>query len=89
MKLLGIIFTVAATFTGLTAAFYWYKSSKIELAPSWGGTDTGDTQINQMNWIAGLLDAGSKSAYLNKRAARLTACAVFFSTLSSLIGYLC
>lgn len=86
MKTLPVVFNAAAIITGLIAAYYWYKASRIAVVPSWGITEPGGAQASQMGWIAGMLDAGKKSADLNKTAALLTAISVLFNSVSGARG---
>jgi hypothetical protein len=64
-----------AAVTGLVAALYWYRSSTIQITPTWI-TEPGDEQLSQAGWITGALKAFSKSADLNAKAARWTASSV-------------
>lgn len=78
---------VALTFvTGITAAVYWYQSSRIPATPTWK-IEPGDQQLSQAGWVAGTLEALSASARLNSRAAIWTALSVALAAFSSLIGF--
>jgi hypothetical protein len=87
MKLMSFSFALLALVTGLIAAYYWYKASKVEIVPLWqklhimepiGGGDS--------HWIVGILEAVGESCSLNKIAAVWTASSVFLSAVSAVIG---
>ena len=81
MKLLKILVLSISSGTGAVAAYYWYKSSQVAVVPSWGANEPGDALSSQAGLLAGMLEAGNKIAYLNKKAARLTAISIFFNTI--------
>jgi hypothetical protein len=64
MKWASVGLALLAAVTGLVAAFYWYRSSKIQIEPTWLA-EPGDTQLSQMGWMAGMMKAFMKSADLN------------------------
>lgn len=75
---------------GLAAAYYWYKSSQIKVNPGWKTPLDEPVELTDKNsdWTTGLLEWGDKAAALNGKAAKLTACAVVFSTIASVLGAL-
>lgn len=81
------ILNVAGAVTGMLAARYWYKSCKVPIQPSWS-TEPGDSQDSQMGWMAGMMNASTEVAKLNKTAALLTAVSVALTVASTLVGIL-
>ena len=81
------IMTLAATCAGLWSAWLWYTSSKVEIAPTWvkyGGIEPpGDTAGSGVGWIVGILEASSKAADCNRRAALWTAGSVLLGVAGS------
>jgi hypothetical protein len=71
--------------TGIVAAFYWYRSSRIEIKAAWE-VEPGDEQLSQAGWIGGTLEAFTASASLNAKAALWTASSVAFAALSAVAG---
>jgi len=75
---------------GLVAAYYWYKSAQIRVDPGWKTQLDEPVELTDKNsdWTTGLLEWGDKADALNAKAAILTACAVVFSTIASVLGAL-
>ena len=86
MKWASIALGVLAAITGLVAAVYWYRSSKVGLTPIWGGLEPVEPLFSQMGWLAGLMQTFAKSADLNKRAALWTAVSVVLAACSNFLG---
>jgi hypothetical protein len=84
MRTLAIVLGIIGFLFGLAAARYWFMASQIDPVPVWGTMEPVDQEQAHAGWIAGMLEAAAESASLNRRAARLTAIAVFFTTASSL-----
>jgi hypothetical protein len=96
----SISLAVAGLAVGLSAAYYWWKASKVETDPGWSGDPSQsaadalrpirppDSQLSQEGWLMAVLTAARESARLNKTAACLTAVAVLLSALSSVLGAL-
>jgi hypothetical protein len=79
MRCIGITLTVLAFGTGLLAAWFWYRVSKVEIVPIWavaGRMEPVIPELSQGGWISGLLAAGNEAARLNKIAALWTAASV-------------
>jgi hypothetical protein len=85
MKWASVGLAALATVTGLVAAYYWYRASKIQIEPTWL-TEPGDNQLSQMGWMAGMMRAFMESAGLNKHAAFWTAFSVALTAVSSIVG---
>jgi len=83
------IITLAASGTGLWAAWLWYLSSKVEIVPTWvkcGRIEPpGDPVGSSTGWTAGILEASSKAAGYNKQAALWTAGSVLLGVVGSWI----
>ena len=84
-----------ASLTGLTAAWYWYGSSKVAIDPGWWspGNPSGlmepvELEAQQMAWTAATLTAFNKAAPLNKKAALWTAVSVALGAASAILGAL-
>lgn len=92
MKMLAIVgwLTLFPAFTGVYAARLWYLSSKLYVRPIWekcGGIEPpGAGSASNSGWIAGILEANSESAELNRRAALWTAVSVGLSAAVTVIG---
>lgn len=88
VKIAAICFAVLSAVTGLLAAHFWNESSKIGISPSWGHSEPLQTEDQNTGWIVGTLDAFSRSASLNSRAAKMTAISVIISALAGVLGSL-
>lgn len=90
MKYLELVLAVAAFITGLLAAGYWYKASRVQPDPSLGRggyVEPGIHSLAQDAWNAALIQSASESARLNKIAALWTAVAVALNALAALIAF--
>jgi hypothetical protein len=85
-------FGLIAAVTGLVAAFYWYRSSGIEITPAWAASppiaepaepDAANTQLTSAT-----IQAFKSSADLNRKAAMWTAVSVLAAALSTLLSIL-
>lgn len=85
MKWISVSLAFAGAVTGLFAAWYWYRSSKVPIQPSWP-IEPGDAQLSQTGWVAGTMNAFTKAAKLNANAACLTAVSVVLFAASTLVG---
>jgi len=93
MKVLGIGLAVLACITGVIAAIYWYRSSKVPIDPIWpegafGLVEPGEREDSQEGWIAGMLQASARAAELNAKAALWTAGSVLLAAASSIVSVL-
>jgi hypothetical protein len=89
MKYVALALALLAAGTGLLAALYWHRASKVQIIPMWeeqGRMEPVSLAQGNTEWIVGLLKTGEKSSYLNKVAAQWTAVSVFLGALSSLAG---
>lgn len=87
MKIAEIAIAILAFVTGLVAAWYWYRASKITADPGWGPNGLAEPGVHsaaQDAWIAAMLQSASESARLNKIAALWTAVTVALTGISSI-----
>ena len=79
---------VGALVTGLTAAGYWFKASRVDFKPFTDPVLTG--QISPLDhpgvWVSAVRLTIEKSGSLNASAARWTAASVILGALSTLLG---
>ena len=85
MKWISIVLGVVGFFFGLIAAYYWYKSSTIDVIPAWR-TEPADTLQSEIGWNAATMNAITESARLNKRASLWTAGSVVLTAASSFVA---
>lgn len=93
MKMLGIWLAILAGITGVIAACYWYRSSQVPIDPMWpdgpiGLVEPGETEASQNGWIAGMLQANTRVAELNAKAALWTAGTVLLAAAASIFSAL-
>src|SRR5262245_20128151 len=104
MKWASIAFAVVALLTGLTAATYWYLSSRVRISPGgpgWGLPGTGvpiepfepeakalEMSVANMRDNQAVIDEIKKAAALNRIASLWTAVAVAASAISAILGAL-
>jgi len=85
MKFISGSLAVAGAITGLLAAWYWYRSSSVQIEPP--GV-SGDPQITDTGWLVGTMGAIADAGALNATAARWTAASVVLCAVSTLVGNL-
>lgn len=86
MKIVEITLAILALVTGLVAAWYWYRASKITADPGWGPNGLAEPGVQSAArdaWIAAMLQSVSESARLNRIAALWTAVTVALAGISS------
>lgn len=93
MKAIGIGLAILAGITGIVAAAYWYRSSKVPTDPIWPGgplglVEPGEREESQDGWIAGMLQASQRAADLNAKAALWTAASVLLAAAASIVSVL-
>lgn len=93
MKLQGIALAICACVTGVVAAIYWYRSSKVPIDPIWPGgpfglVEPGEREASQDGWIGGMLQASARAAELNAKAALWTAASVLLAGVASIVSTL-
>jgi hypothetical protein len=70
--------------TGMTAAWFWYRASMVEMTPFlFGRVEPGTLKASQ--WISELLTASNDTDRLNKIAALWTASSVAIGVVGNLI----
>lgn len=73
--------------SSLISAWYWWKSSQVDISPRWGGgVESGDSEQSLQAWVGALLEASAELARLNKRAALWSAASVLLVALSGIMG---
>ena len=88
MKYVDLAIPLLECCAGLISAWYWYRSSRIQIEPSWTAGhsfEPVEPSQSQAGWIVGVLQAASLSSELNKTAARWTAATVALNVLPSVI----
>jgi hypothetical protein len=85
MKWACVGLALVAACTGLVAAVYWYRSSRVPITPTWT-TEPGETGEAQMGWTVGTMKAFCLSSRLNAKAAIWTAVSVGLAAVSSIVG---
>ena len=84
MKVIGLVCAFIALVTGLIAAHFWYRASKVPIVPSWK-IEPGESDASMQGWQSGTMQAFSNSGQLNKVAALWTAIAVASSAISTFL----
>jgi hypothetical protein len=87
IKSASVGFALLAFGTGMIAAIYWYRSSKIHIDATWT-IAPGDTLDSVAGWTAGTMQAFNVSSSLNARAAIWTAISVMLTAFSSFLAIL-
>ena len=85
MHSLSTGFAVVGAACGGLAAWYWYRSARVEIDPGWRFEPV-DQQVAQMGWIAGIMGSLQEAAKMSRIAASWTAISVACGTASMLIG---
>jgi hypothetical protein len=91
-RLISIALASLALLAGLIAAWYWYRSSQVDIDPGWypanptGPSEPVDPEQRQMDWTAAKLKAFKEVAAWNKKAALWTAGSVGLSAASAIVG---
>jgi len=89
MKIVEIAIAILAAVTGMVAAGYWYRASRITADPGWGPNGLARPGIHsaeQDGWIVAMLQSASESAHLNKIAALWTAVTVALTGISAIVA---
>jgi len=88
MKAASVTLAICALFTGLLAAWYWYKSSVVKVVPKTDRRFGGGMATAPAPWVAGAMDAFAEAARLNKNASLWTAASVLLGAFSNVAGTL-
>lgn len=93
MKTVGIGLAILAGITGVIAAIYWYRSSRVPIDPIWPDgpvelMEPGEHEASQDGWIAGMMQASTRAAELNASAALWTAGSVLLAAAASIFSVL-
>jgi uncharacterized membrane protein len=84
VKVIALVCAFISLITGLVAAYYWYRASKVGISPGWK-LESGEAEKNIMGWVTGCMIAITASGKLNKLAALLTAVSVAFGAISNFL----
>ncbi len=84
VKVIGLVCAFIAFVTGLIAAHYWHRASKVPIVPAWR-VEPGESDASSRGWQSGTMEAFSKSGQLNKVAARWTAISVALGAISTFL----
>jgi hypothetical protein len=90
LGILKFLALAAAAITGFLAAWRWHEASKIPIEPDWPTNmpPPAEFKAEQAGWTTATATAFSKSAELNRRAARWTAWSIGFSATAAILGEL-
>ena len=90
MKSLAVVLEFAAFVTGLIAAWYWRKASRVDIIPMWeeDGRLVEIPKSHITEWMEGIKKTIKVSGGLNKTAATWTAVSVLAAALSYLVSAL-
>jgi hypothetical protein len=93
MKTTGIGLALFACITGVIAAIYWYRSSKVPIDPMWpegafGLVEPGEHGASQDGWVAGMMRSNALAAGLNAKAALWTGGSVLLAAAASILSVL-
>jgi hypothetical protein len=90
MKYLAIILALMTLGFGLTAAWYWYKSSKVDTHPAWQMIPWQMEPVERNDatdgWLVGIMVTAKEASRLNAIAAKWTAAAIIAGCLTSIAG---
>jgi hypothetical protein len=86
LKFISIALSVFGLVFGLIAAWYWLKASQVSIKPAWELEIRGNVNKNIMGWVTGNMIAFKDAGDLNARAALLTAIAILFGSVGSLLS---
>lgn len=84
MKVFGLGCAAISLITGLAAAWYWFKASRVGIDPGWR-VEPGDAERSITGWVTGCMIAFTRSGKLNKVAALLTGVSVGFGAISNFL----
>jgi len=91
LKLTIATLAVCSLVSGITGAWYWWRSSKVLVMPFYiqnGEFEPFDPNQSAMQWIVAHMMTFEKAGDLNKVAAIWTAISVSLSSLSALMSLL-
>ena len=80
-----MLLAIVGLICGLIAAYYWYRSSKVDIDTPLG-IESVEQLTSQMGWIAKTRLDLHEAGRLNKIAALWTAASVVCGGLSSILG---
>lgn len=86
MKFLAVGLAIGAAITSFVAAYEWYRSSQVEIKPTWD-IEPGEREDSQAGWTAGTMHAFGESSKLSKRAALWALASAILALASAGAGY--
>lgn len=90
MKALEILLALLGFVSGILAAWYWLRASRMRIDPGWGENGSVEPGIHSMAqdaWIVAIMQSAAESARLNAIAARWTALTAIVTALAALITF--
>ncbi|HEV2299008.1 MAG TPA: hypothetical protein VGR72_10875 [Candidatus Acidoferrales bacterium] len=85
MQIASIVFILLGSLTGFRAVYWWKKASEVPIEPG-ELAESGEQEIQQNGWIGANTEAFTKSADLNRKAAKFTAVSLALSAVGGLLG---
>jgi len=89
LKAVVILLATVSLGTGLVAAYYWNKASRVHVMPFWeanGSLEPMDPTRSNTEWIVAQMETTRRSGRLNAIAARWTAVSVLLGGIASIAG---
>ena len=86
IKIGCICLNVIGGISGIVAASYWLKASKVPVEPTWGNFEPVEMEGKALSLALGSEYAFNVSSALNQKAAKWTAASILFSAIASIAG---
>jgi hypothetical protein len=91
MKAIEIVFALLAFVSGMLAAWFWLRASRVRTDPGWsknGLIEPGIHSMTQDAWIVAIMQSAAESGRLNAIAARWTALTAILTALTTLVAFI-
>lgn len=91
MTALEILLALLGFVSGMLAAWYWLRASRVRTDPGWGEHGLVEPGIHSMAqdvWIVAIMQSVAESGRLNAIVARWTALTAIVTALAALIAFL-
>ena len=88
MKAIEIVFALLAFVSGMLAAWFWLRASRVRTDPGWGENGLVEPGIHSVahdTWIVAIMQSVAESGRLNAIAARWTALTAILTALAALM----